>query len=74
MENATIHGIMHNCYPTCIIPTDNLDEYSEIKYLARSHKVYTAVHTQSDTVSLSNLGMKNIKNALGSITNLNPLE
>jgi len=74
MENATIHGIANNRCPTCIIPTDKLVEYSEIGYPARSHKDYTAAYTRSDAASLSDHGVQNIKNALWSISNLNPPE
>ena len=74
MENATLHGIANNRCPTCIIPTDKLDKYSEIGYPARSHKDYTTAYTRSDTASLSDHGVKNIKNALWSIPNLNPPE
>jgi len=74
MENATIHGIASNRCPTCIIPTDKLGEYSESAYLTCSHKDYIAAYNKSDESSLNANGVKNIKNALWSIPNLNPPE
>jgi len=74
IENATIHGIASNRCPTCIIPPDKLGEYSESGYLTCSHKDYIAAYTKSDASSLNANGVKNIKNALWSIPNVNPPE
>jgi hypothetical protein len=72
MENATIHGIMNNRCPACIIPTENLGEYSRSGYPPRSHSDYIAAYNKSDGASLKANGVKNIKNALWSIPNINP--
>jgi hypothetical protein len=74
MENATIHGLVNNRCPSCIIPTDKLGEYSAVGYPARSHGDYNTAYTQSDATSLHNYGVKHIKNALWSIPNVNPPE
>ena len=72
MENATIHGISNNHCPICVSPTDRLGEYLEAVYPTRAHEDYAVAYSQSDTAGLSAHGVKNIKNALWSVPQLNP--
>ncbi|KAF8440641.1 hypothetical protein BGX38DRAFT_1205503 [Terfezia claveryi] len=72
MENTTLHGITSNRCPTCIILTEKLGEYSETSYLTRSYQDYILAYNKSDMESLNTNSVKNIKNALWSIPNLNP--
>ena len=72
MENATIHGISNNRCPICVTPADELGEYLPTGYPTSSHKDYAALYNQSDGKGLSEYDVKNIKNALWSVPNVNP--
>ena len=72
VENATIHGISNNHCLICVTSADELGKYLPTGYPTRSHKDYTALYNQSDGKGLSKYGVKNIKNALWSVPNVNP--
>jgi hypothetical protein len=72
MENATIHGITNNRCAVCICPLDKLGDYSETGYPIRPHTDYAAAYKKSDAARLNASGVKNIKNCLWSVPNLNP--
>jgi len=72
MENATLHSIASNCYPACITPTEKLGEHVETGYPIHRHANYRAAYMESDMSSLNVHGVKNIRNALWSVPNLNP--
>jgi len=74
MENATLHGIASNRCPICITPTETLGEHVETGYPIRRHADYHAAYIESDMSSLNIHGVKNIRNALWSVPNLNPLD
>jgi len=72
MENATLYGIASNHCPTCITLTEKLGEHVKTGYLIRHHADYRAVYMESDISNLNVYGVKNIRNALWSVLNLNP--
>jgi len=72
MENATLHGIASNRCPACITPTEKLGEHMETGYPICHHADYRAAYMESDMSSLNVHRVKNIRNALWSVPNLNP--
>ena len=72
MQNATIHGIASNRYPTCTMPTEKLGEYLETPFPTRSDADYDAAYWKSYIVSLKVQGVKNLENTLWSVPNVNP--
>ena len=72
MENATIHGISNNHCSICVTLPNELVEYLPTGYPTRSHKEYAALYNQSHGKGLSEYSVKNIKNALWSVPDVNP--
>jgi len=74
MQNATLYAIATNCYPVCTTSTKKIGEYSNTGYHSCCHTDYAIAYDRSEGGSLTAHGMKDIKNALWSIPNLNPPE
>jgi len=74
MENTTIQAIPTNRFRACTTPTEKLGENSSNSYARRCHRDYAIAYDKSDAVSLTVHGVKNMKNPLWSIPNLNPPE
>ena len=52
--------------------TDRLGKYLEAGFPTRAHEDYAVAYSQSDKAGLSAYSVKNIKNALWSVPQLNP--
>ena len=63
---------MSNRCPICTVPIDQLGEYTQNGYEVHSCQNYATAYAQSDVVGLNAQGMKNMKNALWSLSNLCP--
>jgi len=72
MENSTLYGIASNHCPACITPTKKLGEHVKTGYPIRRHADCRTIYMESDMPSLNVDEVKNIRNALWSVPNLNP--